>query len=65
MELDAINIVDTGIETKKPAESFTPGLTCIMYHGSRTEDGAAGYAIVCKKDHTWKGHKEHMGYNAI
>jgi len=31
--------------------------------GSRTEDGAAGYAVVWKNGRSWKGIKTHMGYN--
>jgi len=31
--------------------------------GSRTEDGAAGYAVAWKNGRSWKGIKTHMGYN--
>jgi len=31
--------------------------------GSRTEEGATGYAVAWKEDQTWKGVKTHMGYN--
>jgi len=51
-ELDAITIVDAAIENaKKTAESFTLDFT-VYTNGSRTEEGAVGYAVVQKKGHT-------------
>jgi len=30
--------------------------------GSRDENGAVGYAVVCKKGRSWAGRKAHVGF---
>ena len=47
-------------EEEAEAEKARPGPT--FTDGSRRDDGAAGYAVVCKKGQTWVGIKTHMGY---
>jgi len=49
-------------EAKREAEEARPGLV-MFTDGSRTESGAAGYAVAWKNGLSWKGIKTHMGYN--
>jgi len=57
--LDATTIVEDEAGAKYEAERQRPGLV-IFTDGSRAEGGATGYAIVWKKNQTWKGLKVHM-----
>ena len=60
--LDTMLAQEEEKEAKKEAEKGRPGL--VMYTDkSRTEDGAAGYAVAWRNGQTWKGIKTHMGYN--
>jgi ribonuclease HI len=49
-------------EAKAEAERWRPGLT-IFTDGSRTDSGAAGYAVAWQNGHRWVGIKSHMAYN--
>jgi len=58
--LDATTIVEDEAGAKYEAERQRPGLVTSI-DGSCTEGGATGYAVVWKKNQTWKGLKVHMG----
>jgi len=55
--------VDVDIENAKSRRKASPQASSLYADGLRTEEGVVGYAVVWKKGHMWKGHKEHIGYN--
>jgi len=60
--LDATAIVEDEAGAKYEAKRQRPGLVIFTLHRLiRTEGGATGYAVVWKKNQTWKGLKVHMG----
>jgi len=56
-------VVDERKKAMEEAETARDGVT-LWTDGSRTEDGACGYAVVRRrKGGGWKGHQVHLGYN--
>jgi len=56
-------VVDERKKAMEEAVRARDGVT-LWTDGSRTEDGACGYAVVWrKKGEVWKGHQVHLGYN--
>jgi len=61
--LQAEIVVDERKKAMEEAVRARDGVT-LWTDGSRTEDGASGYAVVWrKKREVWKGHQVHLGYN--
>jgi len=60
--LDSVLVQREEVEAKMEAEKMRPGLT-MFTEGSLTEDGAAGYEVAWRKDKSWAGIKNPMGYN--
>jgi ribonuclease HI len=60
--LEAITVIEDSGSAKAAAERPRPGLT-IFTDGSRSDNGAVGYAVTWKKGHPWVGVKAHMAFN--
>jgi ribonuclease HI len=61
--LQAEVVVDERKKAMEEAGIARDGVT-LWTDGSRTEDGACGYAVVWrKKGEVWKGHQVHLGHN--
>jgi hypothetical protein len=61
--LQAEIVVEEWKKAMEAAGIASDGVT-LWTDGSRTEDGACGYAVVWrKKGEVWKGHQVHLGYN--